>query len=302
LAVLGIDLKFVRILGEEQLTAEVSGGVELLYYGAMNVGGQVFNADFDTGSSDTFVPGPNCAGCAGNTRYDEGGTDEGNTTTVTYGSGMITGENFLDTVGVAGLVAQKSNVVSLTSAMGFSDPNAPALLGMGFSTIAQSEQPTYFENLIAQKKVKRPEFSFFLGRASSGTTAYSELTLGGRDPSRFIKPITKVPVTQRGYWQVALDGVLVNKAVGLGLTKGQAAIDTGTTIVLAPTVASIDIYSRIPGARLVSVSGGVLMYTYPCSETPEVEIVFAGRPFAIAAEDFSLGKLTSNFGMFMVCL
>jgi len=38
---------------------------------------------------------------------------------VTYGSGMIAGENYFDSLSVAGLKAEHVNIVSLTSAQGF---------------------------------------------------------------------------------------------------------------------------------------------------------------------------------------
>lgn len=284
--------------------------MEELYYGPITVGTkgpQTFLCDFDTGSADLFVPGPKCTtanGCPTNPKYDQQGTDEHNTTTVTYGSGMISGENYFDDVTVAGLTAKKTNVISLTTATGFADSDAGSLMGMAFSTIANSMQPTYFENLMSQKVVTNPEFSFFLGRAADGTAQNSELTLGGQDSKHYTGAITKVPVTQKGYWQVALDQVIVNGKPGLltSTTKGQAAIDTGTTIILAPTVAATAIYSQIPGSFPVPVAGGVggpTVFAYPCSAKPKVAIQFAGKSFAIDPRDFNIGSLTSDFASFL---
>lgn len=221
---------------------------------------------------------------------------------MTYGSGQISGENFFDDVVVAGLRVKHQNVISLTQAQGFSGSTADSLMGMAFSTIADSEQPTYFENLIAQKVVTTPEFSFYLGRAADGTENDSQLTLGGRDRSRFQGPPTKVPVTSIGYWQVALDKVLVNGKAGLlPFTSGQAAIDTGTTIVLAPTLAAVSIYANILGSFPTTLGGvgGPTIWAYPCSGKPNVAIVFASKAFAIDPRDFNLGTLTSEFAQFM---
>ena len=38
------------------------------------------------------------------------------------------------------------------------------LLGMAFGTIAQSKKPTFFENLIHQRKLAAPSFSVHLAR------------------------------------------------------------------------------------------------------------------------------------------
>lgn len=89
---------------EEPLTDQVEGQEDELYYGSGTVGAknpQTFTFDFDTGSSDTFVPGPKCGtaqGCVGTTKYNQQGQDEGNTTSITYGSGQVTGENYFDSV------------------------------------------------------------------------------------------------------------------------------------------------------------------------------------------------------------
>lgn len=238
------------------LTDQAEMGTDELYYGSGQVGqaAQQFTFDFDTGSSDVFVPGPQCGaaqGCKTGIQYSRAGRDEGNTTTVTYGSGQITGENYLDSLTVGGLTAANQNIISLTSAQGFNTSDSNSLLGMGFSAIAESKMPTFFENLISQGKVSTQEFAFYLGRAKSGTQGNSELTLNGRDTSRYSGPVTQVPVTTKGFWQVALDQVDVNGAsdpITAAITRGQAAIDTGTTLLLAPTAAATAIFARIPGA------------------------------------------------------
>lgn len=133
-------------------------------------------------------------------------------------------------------------------------------MGMAFQSIANSGQPPYFDTLINEGVVTDPSFSFFLGRASSGTQGQSEMTLGGNDPSKYTGAITNVPLISEDYWRVAVDGANVTNPSGLlgtGLlsgssgilpgTMGQAAIDTGTTIILAPTVAAAAIFSQIPG-------------------------------------------------------
>jgi hypothetical protein len=78
----------------EHLTDQSQDGLDSLYYGAGTVGTsskQTFTFDFDTGSSDTFVPGPSCGtaqGCVGSTKYNQKGVDRHNTTSITYGSGQ----------------------------------------------------------------------------------------------------------------------------------------------------------------------------------------------------------------------
>ena len=114
-----------------------------------------------------------------------------------YGSGMVTGNNFVDVVTVAGLTSANQGLISLTQASGFSTSNADGLFRMAFTAIAEIKFTT-FENLIKQGKVKTKEVSFYLGRAASVAAANSELTLGGRDLSKFTGPVTQAPVMTQG--------------------------------------------------------------------------------------------------------
>ena len=287
---------------EEHLTDVVEGQEDELYYGTGTVGtaNQAFTFDFDTGSSDTFVPGPSCGtaqGCDGTTKYNQQGQDEKNTTTVTYGSGQVSGENYFDSVTVAGLTATHQNIISLTTAQGFSGTGSDSLMGMAFQSIANSKQPPFFFTLINEKKVSPTEFSFYLGRQKSGTAQNSELTLGGRDESKFSGATTAVPVTSQTYWQVAIDGATVGKNPTLPTTKGQAAIDTGTTLIIAPYAAALSIFAQIPGSVPLPLGVGIVGFAYPCSSKPQVSLGFAGKQFAINDLDFNFGTLTEDFGL-----
>lgn len=84
------------------------------------------------------------------------------------------------------------------------------------------------------------------------------MTLGGRDSDKYTGNFTTVPVTEQTYWQVALDSVTVNGESAGDDTPGQAAIDTGTTVVLAPTAAAKEIMGSIPNTFGFSLEGEVL--------------------------------------------
>jgi cathepsin D len=129
---------------------------------------------------------------------------------------------------------------------------------MAFSSIAQDEGTTFFENLVAAGVVDTDEFGFYLGRLASGTEDDSELTLGGRDSTKYSGSFTTVPVTSETYWQVALDNVTVDGSIGGVDTEGQAAIDTGTTVVLAPTTAAKEIMKKIPSTFGISLEGEII--------------------------------------------
>lgn len=94
-----------------------------------------------------------------------------------------------------------------------------------------------------------------MGRVASGTENDSEMTLGGRDSAKYTGDFTTVPVTSQTYWQVALDRVTVDGELAGKDTPGQAAIDTGTTVVLAPTAAAREIMAKIPNTYGFSLEG-----------------------------------------------
>ena len=62
-------------------------------------------------------------------------------------------------------------------------------------------------NMVEQGLVKEPVFSFWLNR-KAGDQEGGELVFGGVDPSHFKGKHTYVPVTRKGYWQVAQNKIL----------------------------------------------------------------------------------------------
>ncbi|KAI4597169.1 hypothetical protein LQW54_006612 [Pestalotiopsis sp. IQ-011] len=270
------------------------GSEDVAYYGSVAIGGQDFNVIFDTGSADVWVPGPSCTrlkGCVHSTKYDQGGSDLGTTTSIQYGSGATEGENYVDDFTIAGLTATNQTLISVTTASGFTQIDADGLAGMAFSTIAQDNGTTFFENLVAQGAVEADEFGFYLGRVSGGTQKDSELTLGGRDSAKFTGDFVTVPVSSQTYWQVDLDGVKVGGTT-VANSAGQAAIDTGTTILLAPTAAAAAVFAEIKGSFGLTLEGQKI-YLYPCNTavTNIPSITFAGVDLAINPLDFKLGSL-----------
>ena len=130
------------------------------YYGSMTVGDgstqQTFTVQFDTGSSDIFIPGPECSyeqGCPLNTKYNEGGVSQGRNAAVEYGSGYVEGDIYTDSISMAGLTVRNQGLISLIEATGFDTSASDGLLGMGFTSLAASGYTTFFENLIAQGQV-----------------------------------------------------------------------------------------------------------------------------------------------------
>ncbi|KAK6078899.1 eukaryotic aspartyl protease [Seiridium cupressi] len=290
-----LEAQIAKRQANEPITDQTQlGSEDVAYYGSVGIGGQNFNVIFDTGSADVWVPGPSCTrakGCVHTSKYDQGGSDLGTKTSIQYGSGATEGENYVDEFTIAGLTATNQTLISVTTASGFTQIDADGLAGMAFSTIAQDNGTTFFENLVAQGAVQADEFGFYLGRVSGGTQKDSELTLGGRDSTKYTGEFVTVPVSSQTYWQIDLDGVKVGGST-VANTQGQAAIDTGTTILLAPTAAAAAVFAQIKGSFGLTLEGQKI-YLYPCSTADGniPSITFAGVDLAINPLDFKLGSL-----------
>ncbi len=84
-----------------------------LWEGAISVGtpAKTYTVQLDTGSSDLFLPGPKCQTCSGHKIYDPASSssavDRHRTFSLAYGGGdTVEGEQYLDTVTMAGLTVR----------------------------------------------------------------------------------------------------------------------------------------------------------------------------------------------------
>ncbi|KIJ29295.1 hypothetical protein M422DRAFT_269368, partial [Sphaerobolus stellatus SS14] len=118
-----------------------------LWQGSISVGTPAvsFTVDFDTGSSDLFLPGTNCrVNCQGhkafNTASSSTARDLKKTFSLAFGDGStVEGEQFSDTVTIGSLKATTQTVGAATQySTGFAIAEFPpdGLMGMGFPQIS----------------------------------------------------------------------------------------------------------------------------------------------------------------------
>lgn len=104
--------------------------------------------------------------------------------------------------------------------------------------------------MLDQHLLPVPVFAFWLNRHPADGEGGGELTFGGVDPAHFEGDRTWAPVTRRGYWQFAMDGITVGgeapepspgapTPVGPAATPCQggcqAIADSGTSLIVGPT-------------------------------------------------------------------
>jgi len=162
---------------------------------------------------------------------------------------------------------------------------------MAFGTIAQSRRATFFESLIAQRKIPAPLFSVHLSRHDQSGS--SSVCFGCVDSNRTTGPVTWLPVVSRSYWTVSMDGLWAGGA--RAPTKLTAAIDTGTSLIYVPAALAAAFYALIPGSKRASQYGPGF-WSVPCYSVTQIELSFDGgnRRFAIHPDDFYLGRVSAG--------
>ncbi|VDB98852.1 unnamed protein product [Peniophora sp. CBMAI 1063] len=258
-----------------------------LWYGTISVGtpSTDYTVDFDTGSSDLFLPGSDCGStCSGHTLYDPSSSstseDVGKDFSLQYGDGStVSGEQYTDTVTIAGLTADKQTLGAAKQySSGFESSQFPAdgLMGMGFKSISDYNADPVFQTLVSSGAVTDSVFGFKL--SDSG----AELYLGGTNDDLVGGDFTYVPVTQEGYWQVDMDGFSVGGSQAVSSTS--AIIDTGTTLIVGDSQSVASAYESISGAQ----DNGDGTYTVDCDLDTDISITFGGQDFTISPSTFAL--------------
>lgn len=120
------------------------------------------------------------------------------------------------------------------------------ILGLAYDTIAVNHIPPPFYEMVHQKLLDAPVFTFRLGETEEDG---GEAVFGGIDDSHYTGKITYVPVRRKGYWEVELEKIKFGDEE-LELENTGAAIDTGTSLIVVPTdiaeMINAECVSRVP--------------------------------------------------------
>jgi hypothetical protein len=119
----------------------------------------------------------------------------------------------------------------------FHDQPMDGILGLAYPSIAADYVQPVFDTMVQQSLVSQPVFSVYLDSTSGDTN--SGILLGDIDTTMFNGQPSYVPVASQTYWQIGLNGVLVN-GQDYGSCSGwfsscKAIVDTGTSLILGPT-------------------------------------------------------------------
>jgi len=243
------------------------------YYGKIAIGKppQLFDVVFDTGSGNIVLPTVKCAEevCSRHRRYRsqasstavqlayeddtplELGQTDRDTTSITYGTGKLTGEYIRDGI-CFGYGVSKSQVCTSADFLGviqeskypFMELPFDGIFGLGLSGLSTGPNFNFVSRLGSNESEIEPVIAVFL--RDLGAEEDSEITFGSWRadrirPGQEMKwlPIPKDEAEDKGYWLVTMRDVYVRGEplklcddVGDG-TRCQVALDTGSALSMA---------------------------------------------------------------------
>lgn len=162
----------------------------------------------------------------------------GESFSIQYGSGSLTGFLSQDDVNVGGLVVSNQIFAEAVQQPGltFVVAQFDGILGLAFQSIAVDNVPPVFYNMMSQNLVSQQKFAFWLSSSASG--AGGELTLGGVDPNHYTGQITYVPLSNETYWQFKMSDVQIGGSSSgfcAGAAQCNAICDSGTSLLAGPS-------------------------------------------------------------------
>uniref|UniRef100_A0A7N4UX75 Gastricsin n=1 Tax=Sarcophilus harrisii TaxID=9305 RepID=A0A7N4UX75_SARHA len=198
------------------------------YYGEISIGTppQNFLVLFDTGFSNLWVPSIYCQSqaCSEYSRYPSQSSTystNGQTFSLQYGSGSLTGFFGYDTITVQGIKVP-NQVFGLSEnepGTNFVHAQFDGIMGMAYPALAVGGATTALQGMLQQNILTNPIFSFYLGV----------------DNNLYTGQIYWAPVTQELYWQIGIQEFSIGgQATGWCSQGCQAIVDTGTSLLTVP--------------------------------------------------------------------
>ncbi|XP_029170186.1 lysosomal aspartic protease-like [Nylanderia fulva] len=289
----GIDLKELELANGNPSSEKLINYGDVEYFGVISIGTppQNFTVIMDTGSSNLWVPSQSCSrhnrACQLHHKYDSKKSStyipNGQSLSIQYGTGSLTGFLSTDVVNVAGLNVQKQTFGEAVEEPGNTFVYAPfdGILGLGYASLSEDGVTPVFYNMVAQGLVPQPVFSFYLSRNHSAVDD-SELLLGDINPNHYNGDLFYVPVSRQAYWQFSVDGI-TSEGQTVACDGGcQAIADTGTSLIVGPSD-DIDAINELIGVDSYG--------TVDCGsidELPVINVVLNGHSFPLKPRDYIL--------------
>jgi len=289
---------------------QTTKGADTSYFAQVSVGtpSQTFDVVLDTGSSDLWFASTNCIGCvqagAEFNPQKSSTIQVGNErVTMNYGSGTAVGTIARDTVTMGPFTVNPQVLVTVDQAsQGLIDGALVGIMGLAFPGIANTQSTPFWQGVLNQNALTNPEFSFFITRFINDQNAQTEefggvLTLGGTNSTLFQGNIDfqsfSLGDNGGGFWLQTVSGVSVGgNNVNIG-PLNTAAIDTGTTLIGAPTAAVNAIWRAVPNSA--ALTGNMTgFFSFPCNTQLTIALSFGGPSWPISMADLNLGTVSAG--------
>ncbi|KAF9556704.1 acid protease [Agrocybe pediades] len=292
------------------------GGASFL--GTVNIGTppQPFSVVLDTGSSDLWVANTNCPNCPPNQRvFDptKSSTFKGASSaavasapevTIQYGQGAVLGTLASDTVSMGSFSIDQQTFLSVDRVSSdLAQSATEGIMGLAFNAIASTGATPFWQQLVSNNQLSSPEMSFWLQRTDPKTAdeidAGGIFTLGGVNNSLFTGDIEFLDMPSTGgpdmFWVLNVESVTVNgQNIPITTSGGAslAAIDTGTTLLGAPSDVAAAIWKVVGGTPDATDGSG--LFEFPCDTQVSVTLSFGGKTWTINPQDMIFNQLSTR--------
>jgi cathepsin D len=224
------------------------------FVGSIEIGkpSQNFRVIYDTGSSNTWLPGHQCeeASCDKYGKYDhrksrtfsrmytqEGlGESRRSKFYIKYGSGLVKGKVVQDDVRMGGITLKKARFgeVGYEHGHAFRKGHFSGIVGLAYPSLAAANMYPLFDQVIDQKVLAKDEFAFYL---SNSIKRPSKLMLGDSAEGSWKGDLTHHNVIESNYWAIRMADVMVgDERLHVCPSHGcKVAVDSGTSLVTGPS-------------------------------------------------------------------
>jgi len=224
------------------------------FVGTLDIGvpPQSLRVIYDTGSSNTWLPGHDCseASCDKYGKYDhhqsrsytEVMTQEGLGEArnphfyIKYGSGLVRGKVISDDISLGGITLDKARFgeVGYEHGHAFRKGHFSGIVGLAFPSLAAANMYPLFDQVIDQKVLERNEFAFYL---SNRINKPSRLMLGDSAHGSYVGELHHHDVVENNYWSVRMADIMIgNERLNMCPELGcRVAMDSGTSLVTGPS-------------------------------------------------------------------
>ncbi|KAK2599140.1 aspartic proteinase precursor [Conoideocrella luteorostrata] len=197
---------------------------------------------------------------------------------IKYGSGALSGFVSNDNFDIGNLKIRHQDFAEATNEpFEWLSIVPDGIFGLGYDTISVNHITPPFYNMINQKLLDKPIFSFYLTMSNRG----SEVIFGGTNKNHYTGKIQYLPIRRKGFWEVEISSVTIHND-SMGMVTG-AVFDTGTSFIATPRAIADSLNQKIGAIEYQGV------YTVDCAKIstyPDVTFSLAGFNFSLSARDY----------------